>query len=128
MADKTTYEVDQPWVIYRFGLTHDTWWPVWNSTRFLGYAKIQVTCLVCGTKDIIKMKMPRVGSISDNGSHPLRVAFLEQHQHPDKGHPMSWKIPMGNPAVFAHGDIPLDLLAMRLEGDINGNQANTEED
>ena len=37
---RTTYEATRPWVTYTYGRTHDGWWPLWNSTRVLGRARI----------------------------------------------------------------------------------------
>lgn len=122
MTDHThiTYEVDQPWVVYTFGLTHDLWWPFWNSTRILGHSKIAMTCAVCGTREVAKFRIPRFGTVPEPafGRHPVREAFLAEHTHPDRGHPMSWAMPMLNPAAHP-GGINLDLLGARLEADLN---------
>jgi len=114
-----TYETTQPWVTYRYGLTHDGWWPLWNSTRVLGFARIECICCVCGQTQVMKVKMPRIGPVPEpaSGRHPLREGFLRAHTHPDRGHPMSWALPLRNP--FANGGLDLDLLGLRLEADIN---------
>lgn len=115
-----TYETTQPWVTYTYGLTHDRWWPFWTSTRVLGRARIRLTCCVCGLVEVVSLRMPRFGPVPEpaSGRHPERERFLAEHAHPDRGHPMSWKLPLRNFAVF-DGGLPLDLLAMRLEGDLN---------
>jgi hypothetical protein len=117
---RETCEVDQPWVIYTYGATHDRWWPFWNSTRILGRAKIGMECCVCGTRRLAVMKMPRFGPVPEpeGGKHALRVAFLKAHEHPDRGHPMSWARPLRNLAMHA-GGLNLDLLAMRMDVDLN---------
>ena len=116
----STYETTQPWVAYHYGLTHDHWWPFWNSTRWLGVSKIVMECAVCGTKKIARMKIPRWGPVPapKSGRHPVRERFLADHRHPDRGAPMSWAKPLLNPAAHK-GGIDLDGLAMRLEADIN---------
>lgn len=114
-----TFETTQPWVVYRYGLTHDRWWPFWNSTRFLGHARIGMECAVCGENRVAKLRIPRFGEVPEpaSGRHPAREAFLREHRHPDRGHPMSWKRPLLNMAAHREG-LDLDLLAMRLDGDI----------
>ena len=118
---KQTFETAQPWVVYTYGLTHDRWWPFWNSTRVLGRARIGLTCCVCGHKEVASLRMPRVGKIEDRGHHPERLRFLREHRHPDRGHPMSWALPMLNMAVH-EGGLDLDLFAARLEADLNEDQ------
>ena len=115
-----TYEVTQPWVIYTYGRTHDDWWPFWNSTRFLGRARIGLECCVCGHREVVTLRIPRFGSVPEpaSGRHPERERFLAEHAHPDRGHPMSWARPLRN--VAAHqGGLNLGLLAARLEADMN---------
>lgn len=116
--DRITFETGQPWVVYRFGLTHDLWWPPLTSTRVTGRAKIQATCAICGAQEVLVMKIPRFREIPDRGHHPLRLKFLADHVHPDQGAPMSWALPLLNPDAHPEG-INLDALAMRLEADIN---------
>jgi hypothetical protein len=117
MSDLETYETTQPWVTYRYGRTVDTWWPWWKSTRVLGRGCIVAICCVCGDRHPIWFKIPRLGKVPDNGKHPLREAYLRKHVHPDKGHMMSWALPLRNP--FAMGGLDFDLLAARLEADLN---------
>jgi len=116
----STYEEGQPWVCYHYGLTHYKWWPVWSSTRVLGYCKIVMECAVCGEREIFKGKIPRFGDVPvpAGGRHPERVRFCEHHAHPDRGAPMSWAKPLLNPDAHA-GGLDLDALAMRLEADMN---------
>lgn len=103
-----TYETTQPWVIYTYGLTHDLWWPPWSSTRVLGYARIGCECCICGDRTVLTIKVPRFGSVPDQGKHPKRVAYLEQHRHPlQRTAPETWVRPLRNPA--AHNDT-LDIL------------------
>ena len=118
---KSTFETSQPWVVYHYGLSHDRWWPFWNSTRILGHAKIIMECAVCGVREIAKFKIPRLAKIADRGHHPIRLRFLADHRHPDRGHPMSWARPLLNPDAHK-GGLNLDLLAARLEADINEDQ------
>lgn len=115
-----TYETTQPWVTYRFGLTHDRWWPFWNSTRVLGRCRIACTCMVCGDRTVLSLRIPRFGEIAEpvSGRHPAREKYLADHRHPDRGHPMSWALPLLNPAAHS-GGLNLDLLAVRLEADLN---------
>ena len=122
MSERTmqTCETTQPWIIYTYGLTHDDWWPLSSSTKVLGYARIQMHCSVCGVREVAKIKMPRFGAVPEppTGRHPMREAFLATHRHPDRGHPMSWAQPLANPSAH-QGGVDLDLLAMRLEADMN---------
>lgn len=119
-AGKSTYETTQPWVLYHYGLTHDRWWPFWNSTRVLGRARIRMECMVCGRREIASLKIPRLGAVPapKSGRHPIRERFLADHAHPDRGAPMSWAVPLANLAAHPNG-LDLDALAMRLEADIN---------
>ena len=118
---RMTFEVTQPWVVYTYGLTHDGWWPLWNSTRVLGRARIVMECAVCGMRKIATIPMPRLGPVPQpaSGRHPIREQFLAEHVHPYRGAPMSWARPLLNPAAHLDG-IDLTALAMRLEADLNG--------
>ena len=116
MTDRVEkFETPQPWVIYTYGLTHDGWWPIWNSTRVLGRSRIGLECCVCGHTEIATMRIPRFGPVPvpTSGRHPIRERFLAEHAHPDRGHPMSWMKPLRNPAF----GVDLDLLSMRLQAD-----------
>jgi len=113
-----TFEVDQPWIVFHYGRTHDEWWPLWNSTRVLGRCCVVAMCAVCGDRTPIWIPMPRFGPIVDRGPHPARTGYLLAHAHPDRGAPMSWKLPMLNPAAHP-GGIDIDLFAMRLEADLD---------
>jgi hypothetical protein len=117
-AEYSTFETDQPWIVYRYGRTHDRWWPVWSSTRVLGRACIVAQCAVCGDATPMWIRMRRFGRIVDNGHHPKRLAYLAEHLHPDRGAPMSWKRPLLNWVAHPAG-VDLDALAMRLEADLN---------
>ena len=110
-------ESDQPWVIYTYGRTHDRWWPLWNSTRVLGRARIGMECMVCGATTVASIKMPRFKEIPDRGRHPTRLRFLLDHLHPDKGHPMSWARPLRNMNAHPQG-VDLELLAVRLQAEM----------
>lgn len=114
-----TYETTQPWVIYRYGLTHDKWWPIWNSTHLLGRARIECECAVCGHRKVLSIRIPRLGPVTtpESGRHPAREQFLAEHTHPDRGAPMSWARPLLNPEAHV-GGLDLDALAMRLEADL----------
>lgn len=115
-----TFEVTQPWVVYHYGATHDGWWPAWNSTRILGRARIGMECAVCGVRETVSIRIPRLGRVPvpAGGRHAERERFLDEHAHPDRGAPMSWAKPLLN--VAAHpGGLDLDGLAMRLEADLN---------
>lgn len=115
-----TYEISQPWIAYTYGLTHDRWWPFWRSTRVLGRARIRCTCMVCGEVEVLSLRIPRFGPVPQpaSGRHPAREAFLAEHRHPDRGHPMSWALPLLNPGAHV-GGLDVDLLAARLEADLN---------
>lgn len=115
-----TFETTQPWVTYTYGLTHDQWWPLWSSTRILGRARIRATCCVCGHSEVITMRIPRFGEVPapESGRHPLRQRFLDEHAHPDRGHPMSWALPLRNPDAHP-GGLNLEVFGMRLEADMN---------
>lgn len=117
---RENYDTDQPWVIYRYGMTHDGFWPPWSSTRILGYAKIVCECAVCGRREVKKARIPRFGDPNPtNAHHPERLRFLLDHLHPDRPHPMAWAKPLLNPAT--HGrEIDTDLLRMRLEAELQG--------
>lgn len=117
----STFEVEQPWVLYHYGRTHDRWWPPWNSTRVTGIARIDMECMVCGERRTATMRIPRFGPVPEpaGGRHKLRLAFLAEHAHPDRGHPISWTRPLANLAAHPHPGLDLDLLAMRLEVDLN---------
>ena len=123
MSDRrrfSTYETTQPWVAYHYGLTHDRLWPLWTSTRILGRARIGLECAVCGEKKVVSLRIPRFGPVPEpaSGRHPARERFLAEHEHPDRGAPMSWAKPLLNSAAHP-GGVSLDALAMRLEADIN---------
>lgn len=80
----------------------------------------KLTCCVCGKREIVRTPIPRFGPITPppGGVHPSRLAAIERHAHPDRGHPMSWALPMRN--IDAHpGGLNLDQFAMRLEADMN---------
>lgn len=115
----STSEATQPWVCYHYGLTRDGWWPLWRSTRILGYCRIVMECAVCGGREVAKLRIPRFGAVPKlaSGRHPVRERFLAEHAHPDRGAPMSWARPLLNPAVHPRG-LDLDALAMRLEADM----------
>lgn len=115
----STYETTQPWVLYHYGRTHDGWWPLWNSTRILGYARIGMECAVCGVHEVIRLRIPRFGAVPEpaGGRHPARARFLAEHAHLDRGAPMSWAKPLLNPAAHP-GGLDLGALAMRLEADM----------
>lgn len=118
------YDVEYPWVIYRYGLTHDEWWPFWNSTRVLGRARIECECAVCGVREVVAFRIPRFGPVPEpkSGRHEQRERFLAEHAHPDRGAPMSWARPLLNPGAHQDG-INLESLAMRLEADLNDDGA-----
>jgi hypothetical protein len=106
-----TYETDQPWVVYRY-LTTD------RRTRITGRSKIMCECAVCGEKRTVTLRIPRFGQVVDRGRHPERIRFLLNHLHRgEERHPMAWAKPLLNPAAHV-GGIDLDLLAMRLEADL----------
>jgi hypothetical protein len=120
VAGRDTYETTQPWVTYHYGLTHDKWWPFWNSTRVLGRFKIVMACMVCGDLTVCTLRIPRFGPVPEpaTGRHPRRERYLVEHAHPDRGHPMSWAVPLRNMAAH-RGGLNLDLLGARLEADLN---------
>lgn len=113
-------EESQPWVIYTYGRTHDHWWPFWNSTRVLGRARIGLECCVCGHTEVVSIRIPRFGQVPEpkSGRHSERERFLDEHAHPDRGNPMSWARPLRNFNVFGAAGFDPDLLAMRLEAEL----------
>jgi len=117
---RENYDTDQPWVIYTYGRTHDGWWPFWSSSRVLGVARIGLECTVCGTREVVTIRLPRFGDVPvpEGGKHERRRQFLADHAHPDRGAPMSWALPLRNLAAHP-GGLNVDALAMRLEADIN---------
>lgn len=117
-----TAEVEMPWVVYTYGRIHDSWWPLWRSSKVLGRAAVGVECAVCGENSVIVAKMPRFADIGERPKHPERIRFMLAHIHKDRGHPMSWSKPLLN--MNAHqGELNLDLLAMRLEADLRINNS-----
>jgi hypothetical protein len=110
---RETFETDAPWITYRW-LSDD------RETRFTGRMRMRAICCICGGQRMLRPRIPRFGPVPvpEGGRHPVRLAFIEEHAHPDRGAPMSWALPLRNPAAFS-GGIPLDALAMRLEADIN---------
>lgn len=115
----STFETTQPWVVYHYGRTVDSWWPLWRSTRVLGFCRIGMECAVCGTHEVAKLPIPRRGPVPvpASGRHPVRERFLADHAHPHRGAPMSWAKPLLNPAAHP-GGVDLSALAMRLEADV----------
>ena len=120
-------ESSQPWVIYTYGRTHDKWWPAWSSTRVLGRARIGMECCVCGHTEVASIRMPRFGDVPEpaSGRHSAREKFLDEHAHPDRGHPMSWSRPLRNMSVFGSAGFSFDSLAMRMEADMRDRQDDT---
>lgn len=104
------YDTDAPWICWRF-LTTDA------RTRITGRMVVLMDCCVCGETRKLRLKIPRVGDTTTQGKHPARAQFILDHLHPDKGHPMSWAKPLRNPFGIS-GSIDLDLLAMRLQADL----------
>lgn len=109
---RETYETDAPWVTW-------TWLSTDRETRITGRMRMRMTCCVCGKREIIRPRIARFGPVAapPGGVHPERLAAKERHAHPDRGHPMSWALPLRNP--FGTGGLNLDLLGMRLEADLN---------
>lgn len=110
----STYEVDQPWVTYDY-LSTD------RQSRITGRAVILCTCAVCGERKKLRLRIPRFAKIDvpPDHKHVERIKFLLAHLHADRPrHPMSWAMPLLNPAAHK-GGIDLDLLAMRLQADLD---------
>ena len=80
---RTTYEATRPWVTYTYGRTHDGWWPLWNSTRVLGRARIGLACGRCGHSEVVSLRIPRFGPVPEpeDGHHFERKRFLAAHTH-----------------------------------------------
>lgn len=108
---RETYETDAPWVTW-------TWLSTDRETRVTGRMRMLLTCCVCGTREVIRVRIPRWGPVPTpaGGVHPARVEAKERHAHPDRGAPMSWALPLRNP--FGNGGLDLDAFAMRLEADL----------
>lgn len=112
-ADAERYDTDQPWICWRF-LTTDA------QTRITGRSAVLLDCCVCGAKRKVRIKIPRFGPVPVVSRHEERLRFMLDHVHPDKPHPMSWAKPLRNPAAhIEQGGMDLDLLAMRLQADID---------
>jgi hypothetical protein len=105
------YDTDQPWICWTF-LSTDA------RTRITGRSVVLMDCCVCGQKRKVRIRIPRVGPVPDNGKHVERLRFMRDHLHPEKPHPITWAKPLRNLAVFGTGGLDLDLLAMRLEADL----------
>lgn len=104
---RETYETDAPWVTW-------TWLSTDRETRFTGRMRMLLT------RETIRVRIPRFGRVPEpeGGIHPARHEAKERHAHPDRGHPMSWALPLRN--IAAHeGGMNLDLLGLRLEADVN---------
>lgn len=116
---ESMYDTDMPWIVYHYGRTVDPWWPFWRSVRVLGRAAVECECAVCGKRRVVVAKLPRFGPVNpENKEHPERSRFKLDHLHRDRPHPMAWAKPLLNP--FAQpGGLDLDLLAMRLQADLN---------
>jgi hypothetical protein len=112
MPPHETYETDAPWVTWTY-LTTD------RRTRITGRMRIKMTCCVCGKRETITIKVPRIGPVPTppGGRHAERIRAIQRHLHPDKGHPMSWALPLRNPFGQPQG-LDLNLLAARLEADL----------
>lgn len=110
MSGLTTYETEQPWVVYDY-LTTD------RRMRITGRSRIRCTCAICGQHEVLSLRIPRFAAIAEQGKHPQRIRFLLAHIHADRPHPLSWSMPLLNPAAHP-GGIDLDLLAMRLQADL----------
>lgn len=110
---RETYETTAPWVTW-------TWLSSDRETRITGRMRHKLTCCVCGKREIVRTPIPRWGPITPppGGVHPSRLAAVERHAHPDRGHPMSWAIPLRNPGAH-RGGLDLDLMAMRLQADVD---------
>jgi hypothetical protein len=113
------YDTDQPWICWHFGLTSDTLWPPWRSTRLLGHMKVVMECAVCGDRQLLTIPMPRFGEVKvpAGGKHPERLRYMLDHLHRDRPSPMAWAKPLLNLAAHRKG-IDLNALAMRLEADL----------
>lgn len=94
-----TYETTRPWVNYTYFV------PDW-LTRILGRTSIRVGCSICGEVRFPTLRMPRFGPVPDQGHHPVRSAFLGEHQHPGVNrNPLSWERPLENMAALQPGDL-----------------------
>lgn len=114
-AGMSTYDTDQPWVVYHYGRTSDRFWPPWKSNRVLGRAAIDCQCAICGVTERVWVKIPRFGPVDRYDKHPARIRFLLTHLHEDRPPMMAWALPLLNPAA---GPVDLDALAMRLQADL----------
>lgn len=110
---KDTYEIGQPWVTYHY--PHDDQ----QATRRGLFALVNMRCLVCGGTEEWKVRWGQQRKIKhDHRGYAMeRVKFLADHAHPDRGHPMSWALPLANVAAHENG-LDVGLLAMRVEADL----------
>lgn len=108
---RETYETAAPWVTW-------LWLSTDRETRVTGRSRMRLTCAVCGRRETVRIRIPRWGTVPPppGGIHAARRDAIERHAHPDRGHPMSWKLPLLNPAAH-RGGIDIDLLTMRLAAD-----------
>lgn len=105
------YETEQPWIIYTYPYTD----AVCAKKGLQAFVSMQ--CAVCGEQIHWAPKIGEELPEYIDGRAPVRIDFCQLHIHPEKGHPMSWSMPLLNPAVHEEG-IDLTLLTMRLEADI----------
>lgn len=106
-------DLTQPWIIYHAGRTHERLWPIWSSARLRCHTRITLECCVCGQRQAASLPVPRLLPI---GEHPEPRAFLAEHAHPDRGHPMSWVRPLANVDSFRRAG-GADVERVMLPGD-----------
>lgn len=106
------FETDAPWLTFRF-----RWTDMW--TRILGRSGVEYECLICGGRERITIRVPRLGPVPEpeGGVHPLRREIKTKHAHPGvRGNPLRWALPLGNPAALQGREADmLDVIRERVE-------------
>lgn len=119
------YDTDQPWVGYGYFV------PTWLE-KILGRFSVRCHCFICGEKKYPTVRIPRWGPIEDPAlAHPARTRFLEEHVHPGVNqHPMSWELPLRNPAALGDGDLGelMELVRDRTHRDLKDVPGGLKED
>jgi len=100
---RETFETTAPWITW-------TWLSFDRETRITGRSRLLLTCCICGQKETVRIRIPRVGPVPKppNGIHPERLRAIERHQHPGQRNPSDWALPLRNPQAWS-GGLPLSV-------------------
>lgn len=102
-----TYDTNQPWVVYEYRYTD-------RALDWFGRSFVRCICCICGAREDVEI---RVGQGYDDPKvhAPGRTPFLAQHVHHGvNGNPMSWELPLLNPAALREGDLE-DVLGLAID-------------